>query len=74
MATIDDLKQSITEMPKERALDIVLDARKRRRQSPKKKKKKSKSKSSESKLEKAIENMTLEELEELEKALGGGDE
>lgn len=73
MATIDDLRQSITEMPREQALEIVLDARKRRRQSPKKKKKK-KSKSKEAKLEKAIENMTLEELEELEAMLGDDDE
>ena len=76
MATIDDLKQSISEMPREQTLEIIKDVRKRRRTRPKskKKKKKSKAKTGKGALEKAIDKMSLEELEALEKELGRKDE
>jgi len=71
MATIDDLKQSISEMPREQALEVIKDARRRRRTRPEsKKKKKPKVKTAKETLEKAIGQMSLEELEALEKELG----
>lgn len=69
MASVDDLKNSITEIPRKNAIDLLLDLRQARREWMERKKSKKKSsggkKKSKKKISSIIEGMSAEDAQEM---------